>query len=181
MAALQESAATDGYASYGGYDAYSPEAKSTDSVGYAWCSFYAWSKCLEVSYICTWDIISQHFWPGRRRHWTNNVTRCTLIIPLIRQDLKPYIEYLQTNNKMSETEGRNTTVWNSDYEYSRKYLESKFSWFLSQLIDTHFCYIHKNCNVRVPYVIHGKIAVQVTWRQKKRPENSVFGWIGQIN
>jgi len=35
VAALQESAATDGYASYGGYDAYSPEAKSTDSVGYA--------------------------------------------------------------------------------------------------------------------------------------------------
>jgi len=35
VAALQETAATDGYASYGGYDAYSPEAKSTDSVGYA--------------------------------------------------------------------------------------------------------------------------------------------------
>jgi len=35
VAALQESAVTDGYASYGGYDAYSPEAKSTDSVGYA--------------------------------------------------------------------------------------------------------------------------------------------------
>ena len=40
MAALQESAATDGYASYGGYDAYSPEAKSTDSVGYAWSTFF---------------------------------------------------------------------------------------------------------------------------------------------
>ena len=35
VAALQENAATDGYGNYGGYDAYSPEAKSTDSVGYA--------------------------------------------------------------------------------------------------------------------------------------------------
>ena len=35
VAALQENAGTDGYGNYGGYDAYSPEAKSTDSVGYA--------------------------------------------------------------------------------------------------------------------------------------------------
>ena len=56
MAALQESAATDGYASYGGYDAYSPEAKSTDSVGYAWlldANLIFYLKNLEVSFTAT--------------------------------------------------------------------------------------------------------------------------------
>ena len=71
MAALQETAATDGYASYGGrdrlwffianislmiipgYDAYSPETKSTDSVGYAWVKvgrWWNWPRLMELEW-----------------------------------------------------------------------------------------------------------------------------------